>query len=710
LTNNTPFELLTTNSELAKIIPQFTVRDSQIEMTKLVTAVFDSGRNGIVEAGTGTGKTFAYLLPAMASKKKTIVSTGTKNLQDQLFYQDIPVANKEFRRKVALLKGRANYLCPDRLNKNLQTVDRYATQSVLNDLTRINDWSRQTKTGDLTELLDTGQNSVVTSMVTSTVDNCLGTECDYYTDCPVYRARAYAHEADLIVVNHHLLIADIALKEELVAQLLPEVELVIVDEAHQLPDVARHFFGERVSTGQLLELVRDIQREALLMGSDDGELLDLTRRIEQVVDDLSGVCHDIVLPLDRLMHENKFQVALENTDIAFGSLISHLKHSADRSTGLSNCYSRATRLVDLFALLTEPDVSEQGHAHWLERQLYSNDRLGFTIYLSPVNIAGELRKVISDPVRNWLFVSATLTIAGQFDHIRTSLGIDDGVEAKFDSPFDFHEQVRGYVPADLPLPGSDLHTRKLLEMVLPIVRATTGRTFFLFTSHRALNLTAELLKHEYDITFLKQGTMPKKVLLEKFRELPRCVLLATVSFWEGVDVSGADLRCLVIDKLPFSSPDNPMVQAQLRAIELAGGNGFEEFSIPEAAISLKQGFGRLIRQESDRGLFVLGDTRIIKRHYGKKLLKSLPEMIFLKQHDEVIDYIESLNEPSAVLNKEPPAVPGKEPSAVVNKEPPAVPGREPSAVLHKEPSAVLHKEPSIAQDGIPATTQGKDRT
>jgi len=637
------FEPLTVNSELAKKIPDFVVRPSQMEMAALIEEVINGPGHGIIEAGTGTGKTFAYLLPAIASGKRIIISTGTKNLQDQLFYQDIPLVNRKPGIKTALLKGRANYLCPHRLHKNLTSINRHVGSAVLDELVRVSDWSQQTRTGDLTELLDAGGAGKVVSLVTSTTDNCLGSECNFFDECPVYRARAQANSADLVVVNHHILFADAAMKEDSLSPLLRSAELIIVDEAHQVPDVARTFFGERISTWQLLELVRDVLAEQGLFGNDDPELIRRARLAEASVKDLVGTFDVPELTLDQLLHKSSVRDALEDVDVTLANLIRHLQHTSVRSAGFSNCYLRAMRLADLFTLLTEGRDGDDGYAHWIDRQVFDGGRSGFMIHLSPINIAQHLAPLIEDANRSWLFVSATLSVAESFDHFRASLGIGNVVEKKFESPFDFLQQVQVYVPEHLADPGNDSHTQGLLAATLPLIRASSGRTFFLFTSHRALRLAAELLQQEADIVFLQQGAMPKKLLLQKFREIPRCVLLATQSFWEGVDVKGADLRCLVIDKLPFSSPDNPMVQAQLRAIESSGENGFRKYTLPEAAISLKQGFGRLIRQESDRGLFVLGDTRINTRSYGKILKQSLPQMKWIQSQQQAVDYMMNLS-------------------------------------------------------------------
>ncbi|MBV1877253.1 MAG: ATP-dependent DNA helicase [Pseudomonadales bacterium] len=679
-------EYLSTNGAFAQRIPGFVARDAQIKMAQLVAEIISSGGHGIIEAGTGTGKTFAYLLPAMAAGKKIILSTGTKNLQDQVFYKDIPVVNQDYQMKVAMLKGRANYLCPQRLENSLAAINMDSTGEQLELLVRVREWALRSNSGDLTDLFDSEQAGRVMPLVTSTVDNCLRFDCPQFDQCPFYQARARAARADLVVVNHHLLFADLALQEDAASQLWDSAELIIVDEAHQVPDVARQFFGQKVSSGQLLSLAADVLQELKLLGNDDPELQQHGRYLIHQTRQLIDLCQQTLQPLEALLQDLNIQSAIEHIDQALGNLINHLEQVAIRSLVLRNCYRRAIGLADLFALLTDITADNVDHAHWLER---SEKRFAFV--LSPVDIAAALDPFINHSDKRWLFVSATLTVAASFSHFKKALGLktrpegsvlvrrsdqgklpeqpfsatagaelknqgqvdakDDNdipvssdivLEASFDSPFNYWDQVRGFIPADLPLPGSDEHTMKLLQQALPLIRANSGRTFYLFTSHRALRLTADLLAQEYDIVFLMQGQMAKKSLLEKFSQLPRCVLLASQSFWQGVDVRGADLKCLIIDKLPFPSPSQPVVQAQLRAIEARGGNGFRDYSLPEAAISLKQGFGRLIRQESDQGLFVLGDSRIRSRSYGNMLLSCLPEMQWLQDQGEAQAYIQQL--------------------------------------------------------------------
>lgn len=633
--NNQQF--LTSTSEFVKQIAGFTVRPSQIAMAAFVEEAIAKSCNALIEAGTGTGKTYAYLLPSLSSGKKIIVSTGTKNLQDQLFYQDLPLVNGQYHYKLAILKGRSNYLCPMRLNNNLLSIASENNKSVLAELVNVRDWSLRSKAGDLTELIDISQNSTLLPLVSSTADNCLARECDYFNECPVYRARDRAKEAQLVVVNHHLLLSDLILEEEKSMSLLPDADIVIIDEAHQLADIARQFFGDNLSTNQFVDLIKDVKREQLILGSDDPELMGSLSTLSEMLSRFVNLVLASEDDLGALLIQQRVQELVEDFDLSLGELAHRLRLVEGRSPGLSNCTKRAHRLIDLFTQMTEVHSDGRNFAHWIERREKS-----FSLYLTPLDVARELETVFSVSDRSWIFVSATLTIEDSFEHVKSKLGLVDIMEGKFESPFNYLKQVSAYVPKDLPTAGNDLHTKKLLEAVLPLIRINEGRTFFLFTSNRALRLSAELLANEYDITYLVQGSLPKQQLLEKFAQLNRCVLLATNSFWEGVDVRGADLRCLIIDKLPFASPGNPLVSAQLQAIELNGGNGFFDHSLPETVIALKQGFGRLIREESDQGLFVLGDNRINKRSYGKLLINSLPKMNWITSPEEALNYLAQL--------------------------------------------------------------------
>lgn len=629
---------------LAALIPDYVHRSVQVEMADTIDEMLSKGRNGLIEAGTGTGKTLAYLIPALNSGKSTIISTGTRTLQDQLYFKDLPAVLPLFeggkRLRVALLKGRRNYLCPERLHKNLQVADKNRSPALMDQLIQVREWATRTRSGDLTEMADLADDSPVLPLVTSTVDNCLGSRCPKYSECPLYRARAGALDADLIVVNHHLLFADLALKEDTSGRLLPSVDTVIVDEAHQVPEIARQFFGSRIGSAQMTELIADTRRESFLFGNDDADLLaradDLETRIARLVKSINRQYPDE--GLEALLSRTDVTDQVADIDYALTALIDALERASLRSQMFANCYARALQLSDQFAMLTEPITAGEDHVHWLDRR-----QNAFDIHMSPVSTGDEMSNHINHGEVTWLFTSATLTVNGSFAHSKAGLGLhDDAIERRFDSPFVYREQVKAWLPDGLPTPGTDAHTSILVETCLPLIRANPGRTFFLFTSYRALRLAADLMSRQGDVPLMVQGSMSKQALLDRFAMREHAVLLATQSFWEGVDVRGASLKCLIIDKLPFISPDDPLSQALMSALERSGGNGFMDYLLPRAVISLKQGFGRLIRQESDEGLFVLGDPRMIHRGYGSIFRASLSDMEWLADRREAIQYLSGL--------------------------------------------------------------------
>lgn len=621
-------------SALKSRMPGFVQRQVQQDMANLVGEAIETECNALVEAGTGTGKTYAYLLPTISSGKKAVISTGTKTLQDQLFYQDIPLINEAYGRTVALLKGRANYLCPHRLKASIESMGLKTNNTMQQQLSYVYTWSESTRSGDLTEVMDSGAANLVQSMVTSTADNCLGHDCPEYDECPLYRARQNARDADIVVVNHHLFFADLALKEEAVGELLPDADIIILDEAHQVAEIARNFYGDHLGSGQMLELSRDVITEQLQVGHDDPELIQIAEAFSAAIRGLTRSILNSEKNFPSLLEGIEGEI--EEVDVKLSEMISRLDYAAPRSPGLSKCYTRACRLSDMFTLLTEETLPEDA-AHWIERR-----EKNFVLHLMPLDIATHLAPLMQIKGKTWLFVSATLANGDSFSHARKTLGFDEGLEGLYPSPFDFMSQVCGFIPADLPAPSHPEHTERLIAMMLPLIRSHLGRSMLLFTSNRALDAAARRMSQEHDLVFVVQGALPKVRLIEKFRELPRCVLLATHSFWEGVDLKGAELKLLVIDKLPFSSPDDPVFQARMKQVDINGGNSFRELSLPEAAITLKQGFGRLIRQETDRGLFVLGDVRMDTKPYGKTLRRSLPEMKWLNHQQQAIEFMENL--------------------------------------------------------------------
>ena len=620
---------------LAHSWPEYSVRKGQLELAINIESVMESGAVGIFEAGTGTGKTLSYLVPAFIASGSVIISTGTKNLQDQLFQKDLPVLQKMFpEKRVALLKGRANYLCPQRLKTNIKIDHR--NEVLAHQLMEVRGWSTRSRTNDLTEILDPEENAALQKLVTSTRDNCLGSRCSEFNDCPLYRAREKASQADIVIVNHHLLLADLTQREDNIRSLLPDVTALVIDEAHQIPDIARQFFGQRLSSGQFTELLRDVRAELSLLGNDDPHSLDFVSALErQLVALKQLMLAGTDSYFERWLNEKSRHLILA-VDQALAELGNRLLDVADRSDGLAQCAKRALGMADIFALLTEQADPGGGYVHWIER-VQGN----YTIHLSPLEISADFQKVVMDSEASWIFTSATLSVDGSFTHFKSELGVSDEISAIFESPFDYLKSIKAYVPSGLPEPGSDDHTKQLVARCVPLIEQNNERTFFLFTSHRALQLAALELK-QIGRPLLVQGTKSKIQMLTEFKESPRSVLLGTQSFWEGVDVRGAGLKLLIIDKLPFPNPSDPIYNAQSILIRSNGGNGFTELALPRTVLSLKQGFGRLMREASDMGLFVLGDSRISSRSYRKYVINNLPEMVWLDRHEDAIAWMRKL--------------------------------------------------------------------
>lgn len=614
--------ILSAEGAFAKLIPGFVPRAQQQALALAVAEALEQRQVFIAEAGTGTGKTFAYLVPALLCGKKVIISTGTKNLQDQLFLKDMPLVREALGVPVdlALLKGRANYLCLHRMHLALGE-GRFHTRSQLAELQTIRDWSGRTRSGDIAELDALAEDSPLWPQVTSNGDNCLGGDCEYYEECHLMQARKRAQEADVVVVNHHLLFADMALREEGVNELLPDADALILDEAHQLPDVAANFFGETVSSYQLIELATDSIAEDIREAGESGRLRASAEHLEKTVKDLR-----LAFGLDarrgawlETQALKDFPAALQAVADGLEELHAQLEPLAERGKGLENCLRRCDELRLRFARVSGDAPDDQ--IHWFETHTRS-----FSLNLTPMDVAGLFQEQLHSRPCAWVFTSATLAVGESFAHFTDRLGLGEAQTQQWDSPFDFSRQAVLYVPPDMPEPNSAGYTAAVIEQSLPVLEASRGRAFLLFTSHRALQEAAGLLEGQIDYPLLVQGQMPRSRLLEQFRELGNAVLLGTGSFWEGVDVRGDALSCVIIDKLPFASPGDPVLQARIEAMRKQGGNPFMEYQLPQAVIALKQGVGRLIRDVSDRGVLMLCDPRLGSKPYGRIFLNSLPPM------------------------------------------------------------------------------------
>lgn len=624
-------ELLGPNGPFAGAIPGFQPRSSQMKMAAAVQRCLMGKGTYIVESGTGTGKTFAYLVPALLSPQKTIISTGTKPLQDQLYFRDLPAVLTVLQRpaKTALLKGRGNYLCLHRLAVALQQMDMVSSDRS-QALAYVDEWSRTTHSGDLNELTQLAEDSAVRPMVSSTTDNCLGSKCKYYGECHVNRARQTALAADVLIINHHLFCADLVLKEDGFGQLLPGVDAVIFDEAHQLAEVASNFLGTSVSSNQIRELCRDVeieeQREQSQVRGLSESVMEVNRKRETLLREVKGRRDRI--QWSELDDEVEFGQKLESLLSAVCVLTDHLELAAPVGEGLLRCWQRSIACAERLSRFVDP--AGDRFIRWAE-----TDQHWCRFHETPLNLGDTLKPYLNDPAKGWFYTSATLSVRGDFSYFAGQLGIENAEEMGLDSPFDYVRQTKLYVPRGLPDPRQPHYTRAVVEKALPIIDIIGGRTFLLFTSHNALREAYDILGECSDYTLLAQGQMPRTELLERFRSSPESVLLGTSSFWEGVDVRGEALSCVIIDKLPFASPSDPVLRARLEAIESSGGRPFIDYQLPQAVIALKQGVGRLIRDSSDFGVLVLCDPRLIEKSYGKVFLESLPAMPMTRDLDEV---------------------------------------------------------------------------
>ena len=622
---------------LARTLDGFSHRRQQLEMAEAIAAVMAQGGSLIAEAGTGTGKTFAYLVPALLSGQKVIVSTGTRNLQDQLFVRDLPRLREAMASPVraALLKGRANYLCIHRLESALQD-SRGHSRDNLRWLLRVRDWSGLTERGDISELSDVPEDAAIWPLVTSTGDNCLGQACDAWSKCHLVEARRRAQEADIVVVNHHLLCADFAIKDDGFGELLPGADAFIIDEAHQLPEVASNFFGNTVSTRQLLELTRDTQTEYHREAGDMPRLLDQ-------LDIVARSARELRLAFGEALRRGSWaeveaeSAALEALEVCVDQLTQLrvlLESIQGRGKGLDSCLARCQTLEGQLRSMISPEEGDQD-IRWFETHLQS-----LRLNCTPLDVAELFQLQMQRHPAAWVFTSATLAVGDSFEHFQRQLGLGDASTQKWDSPFDFPAQGLWFVPRDMPPPQDPGYTAAVVEQAVPILEASNGRAFLLFTSHRALRQAADLLEGRVTFPLLVQGSAPKAELLENFVDHGNAILLGTASFWEGVDVPGAALSVVVIDKLPFASPGDPVLQARLDAIRRHGGNPFMQHQVPLAAIALKQGAGRLIRGTGDRGVLVICDPRLLKKGYGQVFLDAMPAFARTRELDQVLAFFD----------------------------------------------------------------------
>jgi ATP-dependent DNA helicase DinG len=625
---------------LQRSLEGFRPREGQRHMAEAVAGAMESGGILLVEAGTGTGKTYAYLAPVLDGGLKVVISTGTKTLQDQLFRRDLPAICGALGRPVhvALLKGRGNYLCRHRLALALEEGP--GSMQETRRLAKIQAWAAVTTSGEIAEVPGIPEDAPTWGRVTSNADNCLGQECPELQRCHVVRARREAMKAEVVVVNHHLLLADLALKEEGFGELLPGVDAVVVDEAHQLPEIAARFFGVSVGTRQALGLVADARAEALKAGAWQDEFETVVNGLERAAREaaaaLAGVGAGGRLSWPELPPDT--DDALAGLETAARALADGCEALGGATPGLDAVERRARTLAARTGMIRAG--GEGFELRWAE-----TGRRSASFHAAPVNAGRALAAHITSRSCAWVFTSATLAVGEDFGAFMDRLGLDEAETLRLDSPFDFRARTRLYVPKGLPQPSDPEYTKRVVEVALPLLEASGGRAFLLFTSHRALQLAARLLRpraEELGFPVLVQGDEPRARLLASFRRLGNAVLLGTQSFWEGVDVKGPALSVVLIDKLPFAAPDDPLLKARLDAAREAGREPFRDVQLPQAVLSLKQGIGRLIRDTDDAGLAVVCDPRLLGKGYGRVFLASLPPMPVVREEDEAVEFLLSL--------------------------------------------------------------------
>jgi ATP-dependent DNA helicase DinG len=615
-------DILSETGPLAERIDGFTVRPQQQKLAQTIADVLNNDDSLVCEAGTGTGKTFAYLVPALLSGKRVIISTGTKHLQDQLYYKDLPIVRKALNVPVvtALLKGRANYLCLHRL-ENVDGNFHYATKEDLSDIPMVKQWATQTDKGDLAELIELPEDAAIRSRIVSNTENCLGQECSFYDDCFVFKARRKANEAEVIVVNHHLLLADLALRESGFGEVLPKADTIIFDEAHQLPALASEFFSQSLSSRQFSELFSDTTAAYLSDANDMAEVLDEIRECQTSLRKfrLSFGHKEKRVAWNEVFADKKVKQALEEFRNNLSSLEKYLDSLAGRSKALENCWRRCSNMIEMLQTFIARESEDL--VQWLETR-----GQGFLLHQTPLDISTTFQSRLAEHGCNCIYTSATLSVAEDFSHFSDQLGLSETTAQTWDSPFDYQKQALLYLPQGMPEPNESVYTEAVVNMALPVIEASQGYTFLLFTSHRAMNEAYDLLQDRIDYPLMRQGDAPRSELLQSFRKTKHAVLLGTNSFWEGVDVRGKALSCVIIDKLPFAPPDDPVFRARAARMQENGQNPFMAYQLPQAVISLKQGVGRLIRDTSDYGVLMICDPRLKTKSYGRVFLKSLPDM------------------------------------------------------------------------------------
>lgn len=619
---------------LSRVHPLYEYRSGQLEMAEAVESALEEGRHLVVEAGTGTGKTLAYLVPAILSGKRVVVSTGTKSLQEQLFFKDVPLAAALFERplSVCYMKGRANYLC----RQKLYDVEREPILTGIEevrDFRLIRDWERETETGDRSELSELEETSSLWWKLDARSDLCAGQKCKQFDRCFITAMHQRAAESDVIIVNHHLFFADLAVRDSPYAAIIPDYSAVVFDEAHEIEDIAGQYFGLNVSNLQIQELIKDTsaiaRRKSFATPELDRGLVQLGDRSEEFFS---------LFPQEGRTGFRQHEAFLDQNEQAYRDLLFALDGLSTRLETVEGAIEERVPLVRRAKLLKQAlgfwmEGSDRNFVYWVERR-----GRGLYLQATPIDVSQALAARLLDRIDTLIFTSATLTVGGTFDYTQARLGLQNARTLHVESQYDYAKQVLFYVPAHLPDPRQPTFTQSAAQEIEQILEASSGRAFVLFTSYQQMRQIYYLLKPRLAFPMLLQGEAPRNTLLDRFRETLGAVLFGTSSFWQGIDVQGEQLSCVIVDRLPFAVPSDPVIAARTDAIRQSGGDAFYEYQIPQAALTLKQGFGRLIRAASDRGVLVLLDNRITKLSYGRVFFDSLPAYRFTKKLADVQNF------------------------------------------------------------------------
>jgi ATP-dependent DNA helicase DinG len=628
---------------LSKVISGYQIRPSQVAMSNLVNETILSQDSLVVEAGTGIGKTFAYLAPALIKGETVIISTATKNLQDQLYNKDIPKIRDALKIpvKVDLLKGRSNYIC------QLKMEDSLISGQFLNKedgvyLEKIKIFADHSKTGEISEVQDIPEFSTIWPMVTSTADHCLGQSCEFSKSCFFLKARKEALSSEVVIVNHHLFFADFVLKDEDISEILPKANTVVFDEAHQVPDIASIFFGKNFSTNEILYLMQDTQSIFDKLGKNKKKLLAIS---SVVLDEIKNLRNFFPISNNRIIYE-KINNITEFKDYLY-SINENLTKLDKIFTLLDDQSPEQKKIIERYTNLIEkisPWLIEKNnnYVYWLD--IFSKS---VQFNMTPFSVSESFEKFRDKNKISWIFTSATLAVNDSFDFFQNSLGLNQATTKKLDSPFNFKDNACLYVPNNMPDPNTSIFNLTLIKKIFPLINAANGRTFILSTSLKAMREISALLKdifneQEVEFPILTQGENSKKVLIDRFKSYGNAVLIGSMSFWEGIDVRGPLLSLVIIDKLPFQSPGDPVFESKINRLKNLGENPFMTFQLPQAILSLKQGAGRLIRDEVDKGVLMICDSRIIDKPYGKRIWKSLPAFKRTRQEIDVTNFLKSL--------------------------------------------------------------------